>query len=141
MTVRPLQTGRDYPVTGVIVSLDPTTGVFGIKVFGMEGEGQFSDVMIRLQPLDPDVASQRAHPVKILLGQIFTEFPLAALSVDRGVIRYPGCSGAEQGHEIAFDGMLTLGKSTLKVDGSFFDYAYPPPTHDTEPGITSGKRG
>jgi hypothetical protein len=131
--------GDDIAVTGTVASLNPATGEVGIKAFGIDGEQQIKPGTIKLATQEPSMAAQMALPVKTPLGLLSAEFPLADITVEHGIIRYPDCIMAESGHDTAFTGTLTFEGEKLKVEGAFFHYA--PPIGGGGPGIVGGKPG
>ncbi len=137
MTIRQAG-GDDLPVTGTVESLNSKTAEIGIKAFGIDGEQQIKPGTIKLATQEPSMASQMSIPVKNLLGSISAEFSLADISVQHGIIRYPGCIMPENGHDAAFTGTLTFEGEKLKVEGAFFDYS---PIGGGGPGIVRDKRG
>lgn len=139
MAVQP-SGGGEITVTGAVASLDAATGEVGVNVLGLEGKQQIKPGVISFATQEPSMAAQMPIPVKTPLGLISAAFPLSELSVEGGIIRYPGCVMPEAGHEISFTGNLTFDGGKMKVDGAFFDYA-PPADGEGGPGIVGGKRG
>ena len=131
--------GGEIAVTGTLASLNPATGQVGLRALGIEGEQQIQPSVIRLATQEPNMAAQMPIPVKTPLGSISADFPFSNVTIDQGIIRYPGCVTPEGGHETAFNGTLTFGEGRLKMEGMFFDYT--PPVGGGGSGPVLNKRG
>ena len=138
MTVRQ-PNGNEIPVTGTVASLNPATGEVGIKTLGIDGEQQIRPEAIRFSTEEPSMAAQMPIPLRTPLGSISAEYPLANVTIDRGVIRYPDCAMPEGGRDTAFTGALSFGEGKLRVEGMFFGYE--PPAGGGAPGNVMEKRG
>ena len=102
------------------------TREIGVSVLGLDGEQRIAPAAIRFAALEPSENAQMSLPVKTSLGPFSSEFSYADVTINDGIIRYPLCTDAADGHETAFIGNLTFGASKLKVDGTFVDYARRP---------------
>jgi hypothetical protein len=113
----------EISITGKVVSLSPT-GEVGFMIPGIPTEQKIRPNAIRLDAFDPSPMAQSPRMVGTRLGKVTVEFALSEVSIDQGVIMYPGCVNADAGHDMAFKGTLTFKDGNLRVDGEFTDYAF-----------------
>jgi hypothetical protein len=112
-------------VNGSIVSIDPVTKEVGFRVFGIDEEQRLKPTLIRFSVAHPNMAAQMAQPIATPLGPFAAEIALTEITVSDGIVRFAGCSMPLPEHESGFVGTMTINNSTLKINGTFFDYSLP----------------
>ena len=115
----------EISVEATITSVNTLTGEVSLRLRGLADEQVIKPKTIKFIHSPPNMMAQMPLPVRKSLGSMKAKYPLKQVTVERGIVRYPKCTMADPGHEIAFAGTLTFQANELGVDGEFFDYSFP----------------